>query len=71
MPFCRINSRQQMCDLHNKKIIIRWFAYVTNITEISVLNIGSSRLRGLAAALMLPAAKTLCLRTVYNYRVQI
>lgn len=49
-----------MCDLHNKKIISRWFPYVTNITEISVLNIGFSKLSDIAATLILPAAKKPC-----------
>lgn len=37
-----------MCDLHDKKIISRWFAYATNITETAVLNIGFSKPRDIA-----------------------
>lgn len=58
MPFqCHHNSQQQMCNLHNNKIIIPWFAYATNITKIFVLNIGFSKLQDLVAALLLLTAK--------------
>ena len=53
VAYCHINSQQQMCDLHNMKITIRWFAYAINISETSVLDISFSKLRDLEAALLL------------------